>query len=149
MGFEDEVEQSKGRKAETNKTAEQHKPSRWQASPPQLSMTRRSSHRQNHSFRSPYQKQMRAKFPRTARSQNDDGVRPERPILRNSHQIAAANTKQVPSGSGTKSAPHAARAIGDLISRNFAMRAAALPSGQGNNLNELLTPRARGNGRHG
>jgi hypothetical protein len=91
---------------------------------------------------------MRAKFPRTARSQNDDSVRPGRPILRNSHQIAAANTKQVPSGSGTKSAPHAARAIGDLIS-NFAMRAAALPFGPGNNLNELITPRTRGNERHG
>jgi len=57
-------------------------------------MTRRSSHRQNHRFRSTYKEQMRAKFPRTARSQNDDSVRPGRPILRHSHQTAAATQRR-------------------------------------------------------
>src|SRR5262249_3568161 len=35
--------------------------------------------------------------------------------LRQDHQIAAANTMQAPSGSGTKNAPNVASAAGDLI----------------------------------
>jgi hypothetical protein len=55
------------------------------------------------------------------------------PILRHSHQIPAANTKQIPSGSGTRNAPQAARAIGDLISRTLMMGTACgvLASGRG------------------
>jgi hypothetical protein len=39
--------------------------------------------------------------------------------LRQVHQIAAANTKQAPSGSGTKNAPNVASAAGDLICRKL------------------------------
>jgi hypothetical protein len=39
--------------------------------------------------------------------------------FRHDHQIAAANTTQTPSGSGTKNAPNVASAAGDLIFRKL------------------------------
>lgn len=56
---------------------------------------------------------------RSTCANSDNSLQHGLPILRQSHQMAAANTKQAPSGSGTRNAPHAASATGDLIVRIF------------------------------
>jgi hypothetical protein len=50
--------------------------------------------------------------------------------LRHDHQIAAVNTKHTPSGSGTKNAPKAASAVGDLIFRSSIVFTACLREGR-------------------
>jgi hypothetical protein len=53
--------------------------------------------------------------------------------------MAAASKRQAPKGSGTRNMPHVASAIGELILRKFGMSSGALASGQGRNLNKVLT----------
>jgi hypothetical protein len=56
--------------------------------------------------------------------------------------MAAASKRQAPKGSGTKNMPHVASATGELILRKFVMSSGAPASGQGLNLNKVLTTRA-------
>jgi hypothetical protein len=65
--------------------------------------------------------------------------------VRHDHQMAAINTKHTPNGSGTKKAPKAASAVGDLILRSSIVFTARLPSGAGPELNKSLTLRRRPN----
>ena len=65
------------------------------------------------------------------------------PAFRHSHQTAAASKRQAPNGSGTRNMPHVASATGELILRKLVMSSGALASGQGRNLNKVLTTRAR------
>jgi hypothetical protein len=82
--------------------------------------------------------------PRLTLSRNDNNIlRPGHPAFRHSHQTAAASTRQAPKGSGTRNMPHAASAIGDSMLRKFVMSSGALASGQGRNLNKVLTTGAR------
>jgi hypothetical protein len=53
--------------------------------------------------------------------------------------MAAASKRQAPKGSGTRNMPHVASATGELILRKFVMSSGALASGQGGNLNKVLT----------
>jgi hypothetical protein len=53
--------------------------------------------------------------------------------------MAAASKRQAPKGSGTKNMPHVASATGELILRKLVMSSGALASGQGGNLNKVLT----------
>jgi hypothetical protein len=78
--------------------------------------------------------------PRLTRSHNDDNIlRHGQPVLRHSHQMAAASKRQAPKGSGTRNMPHVASATGDLIPRKYVMSSGAPASGQGENLNKVLT----------
>ena len=78
--------------------------------------------------------------PRLRRSRNDDNiVWHGHPAFRHSHQMAAASKRQAPKGSGTRNMPHVASATGELILRKFVMSSGALASGQGRNLNKVLT----------
>jgi hypothetical protein len=61
------------------------------------------------------------------------------PAFRHSHQTAAASRRQAPNGSGTRNMPHVASATGELILRKLVMSSGALASGQGWNLNKVLT----------
>lgn len=61
------------------------------------------------------------------------------PAFRHSHQMAAASKRQAPNGSGTRNMPHVASATGELILRKLVMSSGALASGQGRNLNKVLT----------
>ena len=65
------------------------------------------------------------------------------PAFRHSHQTAAASKRQAPKGSGTRNMPHVASATGELILRKLVMSSGALASGQGRNLNKVLTTSAR------
>ena len=56
--------------------------------------------------------------------------------------MAAASKRQAPKGSGTRNMPHVASATGELILRKFVMSSGAPASGQGRNLNKVLTARA-------
>lgn len=78
----------------------------------------------------------------TASRSDDNILRHGHPVFRHSHQMAAASKRQAPRGSGTRNMPHAASATGDLIPRKFVMSSGALASGQGGNLNKVLTTRA-------
>jgi len=53
--------------------------------------------------------------------------------------MAAASKRQAPKGSGTRNMPHVASAIGELILRKFGIGSGAAASGQGRNLNKVLT----------
>jgi hypothetical protein len=53
--------------------------------------------------------------------------------------MAAASKRQAPKGSGTKNMPHVASATGELILRKLVMSSGAPASGQGRNLNKILT----------
>ena len=53
--------------------------------------------------------------------------------------MAAASKRQAPKGSGTRNMPHVASATGELILRKLVMSSGALASGQGGNLNKVLT----------
>jgi len=64
------------------------------------------------------------------------------PAFRHSHQTAAASKRQAPNGSGTRNMPHVASATGELILRKLVMNSGAPASGQGGNLNKVLTTRA-------
>jgi hypothetical protein len=67
-----------------------------------------------------FARRKQAKARLVARTQIGESVlRQAHPILRQAHQITAATTKQVPSGSGVRNAPQTARAAGDLISISF------------------------------
>jgi hypothetical protein len=55
--------------------------------------------------------------------------------------MAAASKRQAPKGSGTRNMPHVASATGELIPRKFVISSGAA-SGQGDNLNKVLTTRA-------
>lgn len=66
--------------------------------------------------------------------------------VRHDHQMAAINTKHTPNGSGTKKAPKAASAVGDLILRSSIVFTARLPSGAGPELNKSLTLRQKPEG---
>jgi hypothetical protein len=61
------------------------------------------------------------------------------PVFRHSHQTAAASKRQAPKGSGTRNMPQVASATGELILRKFGMSSGALASGQGENVNKVLT----------
>ena len=61
------------------------------------------------------------------------------PVFRHSHQMAAASKRQAPKGSGTRNMPQVASATGELILRKFGMSSGALASGQGENVNKVLT----------
>ncbi len=65
------------------------------------------------------------------------------PAFRHSHQMAAASKRQAPKGSGTRNMPHVASATGELILRKLVMSSGALASGQGRNLNKVLTTRVK------
>jgi hypothetical protein len=56
--------------------------------------------------------------------------------------MAAASKRQAPKGSGTRNMPHVASATGELILRKFVMSSGAPASGQGRNLNKVLTTSA-------
>jgi len=53
--------------------------------------------------------------------------------------MAAASKRHAPKGSGTRNMPHVASATGELILRKLVMSSGALASGQGRNLNKVLT----------
>jgi hypothetical protein len=53
--------------------------------------------------------------------------------------MAAASKRQAPKGSGTRNMPHVASATGELILRKLVMSSGAPASGQGRNLNKVLT----------
>jgi hypothetical protein len=61
--------------------------------------------------------------------------------------MAAASKRQAPKGSGTRNMPQVASAIGELILRKFVMSSGALASGQGGNLNKVLTASVKNDGR--
>jgi hypothetical protein len=78
--------------------------------------------------------------PRLTLSRNDANIlRHGHPVFRHSHQMAAASKRQAPKGSGTRNMPHVASANGELILRKLVMSSGALASGQGRNLNKVLT----------
>ena len=61
--------------------------------------------------------------------------------------MAAASKRQAPKGSGTRNMPHVASATGELILRKLVMSSGALASGQGPNLNKVLTTGVRNDSR--
>jgi len=61
--------------------------------------------------------------------------------------MAAASKRQAPKGSGTRNMPQVASATGELILWKFVMSSGAPASGQGRNLNKVLTASVRNDSR--